>query len=179
MHFAYNYWHLNEFQSTGIKRDSAARFSTSGFLHASVSPKPQIIPLRPFQIFSNLFAAHDTGWKWKKSLFRKVFIISFGHLWVVGLEYSLIFFPLFSTCVVDTSGKFATGINNTSGLLLILVVHLDLRKSQQILKSFEMSVIFRAWGKMIHGKNLKQKISWHCPCYNSLTRSIIFRGPKT
>ncbi len=29
----------------------------------------------------------DTGVKWKKSWFRKFFIISFGHLWVVALAY--------------------------------------------------------------------------------------------
>ncbi len=29
----------------------------------------------------------DTGGKWKKSSIRKVFIISFGHLWVVELAF--------------------------------------------------------------------------------------------
>ncbi len=42
---------------------NATRFSTSGFLHGSVSPKLQIIPLGPFRIFRKLaeiFAAQ--GW---------------------------------------------------------------------------------------------------------------------
>jgi hypothetical protein len=34
-------------------RDSATRFSTSGFFHESVSPKPLSIPLWTFQIFEN------------------------------------------------------------------------------------------------------------------------------
>jgi hypothetical protein len=54
---------------------------------------------------------------------------------------SLILFPLFTTGVIDTGGKFATGINNTcktggkfAPVLLIPVVHLDLQIS---LRSFE------------------------------------------
>ncbi len=35
-------------------RDSATRFSTSGFLHGSVSPKPLIISLGPLRIFSKM-----------------------------------------------------------------------------------------------------------------------------
>ena len=33
----------------------------------------------------------DTGGKWKKSSIRKIFIISFGHLWVVELAYRSFF----------------------------------------------------------------------------------------
>ncbi len=36
------------------KWDSATRFSTSDFLHGSVSSKPLIIPLGPFQILSKI-----------------------------------------------------------------------------------------------------------------------------
>jgi hypothetical protein len=50
-------------------------------------------------------------------------------------------------------------------VLLILVVHLDLQISQPIFDKIlnDPSVIFRDLGKMIHEKNLKQKISGHCP----------------
>jgi hypothetical protein len=58
-------------------------------------PKPLIIPLGSFRIFSKIhgdirssrFATGvvETGGKWKKSSFRKIFMISFGHLWVVEL----------------------------------------------------------------------------------------------
>ncbi len=43
---------------------------------------------------------------------------------------------------------------------LILVVHLDLQKSPQIFGKIrnDPKVIFRGLGKMIHEKNLKQKI---------------------
>jgi hypothetical protein len=68
------------------------------FFHESVFPKPLIIPLGPFQIISkirgdipsSMFATGDVidnDGKWKKSSFRKSFMISFGHLWVVELAY--------------------------------------------------------------------------------------------
>jgi hypothetical protein len=69
-------------------------------------PKPLIIPIEPFRIFSEIrgnihssrctTGVNDTGSKWKKIFKQKIFIISFGHLWVV-----------------DTGGKFAAGINHT------------------------------------------------------------------
>jgi hypothetical protein len=73
-----------------------ARFLTSGFLHdRSFSLKPLIIPLGPFQIFSKIdgdirssrctTGVVDTGGKRKKTSIRKIFIISFGYLWVVEL----------------------------------------------------------------------------------------------
>jgi hypothetical protein len=54
--------------------------------------------------------------------------------------------PFFATSVVDIGG---------------VVVHLDLRISSQIFEKIrnDPNVIFRGWGKMIHEKNLKQKIS--------------------
>jgi hypothetical protein len=59
---------------------------------------------------------------------------------------SLILFPLFVSDVMDSDGKFTADVVDTGGnlppVLLILVVHLDLRIS-----------------KMIHETNLKQKIS--------------------
>ncbi len=64
----------------------------------------------------------------------------------------------FATCAVDTGGKFAAGAIDTGGNLppmsLTLVVHLD----SQI---FEMTLVLfsGAWVKVIHEKNLKQKIS--------------------
>ncbi len=37
-----------------IKRESDTRFSTSGFFHESVSPRPPSIPVEPFWIFSKI-----------------------------------------------------------------------------------------------------------------------------
>ncbi len=81
----------------------------------------------------------DTGGKWKKSLIRKVFFISFGHLWVVAVQW--------------------TPVAN-----LPPAVHLDLRISPRIIEKIrnEPSVIFRGLGKDGSWKNLKHKISWHC-----------------
>ncbi len=53
----------------------------------------------------------DTG---GKSSIRKFLIILLGHLWIVELTYIYIFATSF-TSVVDTGGKFATGVNDTGG----------------------------------------------------------------
>ncbi len=63
----------------------------------SVSPKPLIITLGLFRIFSKFrgdirslrFATsvNDTCGKWQKLSSRKILIILFGHLWVVELTY--------------------------------------------------------------------------------------------
>jgi hypothetical protein len=54
------------------------------FLHGSVSPKPLIVPLGPFQkICGDLRSSRctngvvDIGGKWKKSSIRKIFILFF------------------------------------------------------------------------------------------------------
>jgi hypothetical protein len=81
------------------------------FYHKSVSPKHLSVPLRPFQIFSNICAdirdsrrttgVVDTGGKWKKSSIRKTLIILFGHLWAVELTSKLLTFriTLFKTLI--------------------------------------------------------------------------------
>ncbi len=90
---------------------------------------------------------------------------------------------------VDTGGKFATVVNNTRGTggkicrRLILVANLlpvslipaaichrcrwtlTCEYLLEFSKKFEMILMLLsgAWGKVINEKNLKQKISWHCP----------------
>jgi hypothetical protein len=58
----------------------------------------------------------------------------------------------FAAGVVDTGGKFTTG---TGG-----AVHLHLRISPRILEKVKMTLMLfsGAWGRMIHKKNLTQKI---------------------
>jgi hypothetical protein len=83
------------------------------------------------------------GGKWKKASIRKVFIISFGHLWLVALAN----LPPVSTSTAELVAKFAAGVVDTSGkfaavsliptaillpVLLTPVVHLDLRISLRI-----------------------------------------------
>ncbi len=90
-------------------------------------------------------------------------------------------FPLLATGVVDTGGKFAAGIVDTGGkfatavstTLAILVAQftagvvdtggapLTCEYLQDFYKKFEMTLMLffsGAWGKMIHEKNLKQKL---------------------
>jgi hypothetical protein len=70
----------------------------------------------------------------------------------------------FAAGVVDTGGKFAASVIDTGGNLprvsLTPVVHLDLRPAN-FRKKFELILMLlsEAWGKVIHEKNLKQKIS--------------------
>jgi hypothetical protein len=70
------------------------RFFASGFFHESVSPKPLIIPIGPFQIFSKI------NGDIRSSRCTTGVIDTMSGKIAAG--------------IVDTGGKFATGINNTS-----------------------------------------------------------------
>jgi hypothetical protein len=65
----------------------------------------------------------------------------------------------FAAGVVDTSGNFAAGVVDTDGRFTTGVV--DTVGAPLLSKKIEITrVLFSgAWGNMIHGKNLKQKIS--------------------
>ncbi len=97
--------------------------------------------------------------------------------------------------IVDTRGKFATGINNTSCTggkicrrcrwLQWCRWHRGCTLTCEYLREFcekiwnNPNVISAAWGKVIHEKNLKQKISWHSPfkhttCQNLGTKNELF-----
>ncbi len=106
-----------------------------------------------WDIRSSRFATgvNDTGGKWKKSSIRKILIILFGHLWVV--EKTCVYFCLQVHFQVSAAWYCSDYLPPVS---LTPVVHLDLRISPRMLLS-------GALGKVIHEKNLKQKISWHCP----------------
>ncbi len=95
----------------------------------------------------------------------------------------------FAAGIVDTGGKLATGVNNTRGTGGKIchrcrwyrchwhrwqICHrcrwhrwctLTCKYLREFSKKFEMILMLLsgAWGKVIHEKNLKQKISWHCP----------------
>ncbi len=58
------------------------------------------------------------------------------------------------------------------------VVHLELQISPKT-KKFEMALMVysEAWGKLIHEKYLKSKISWHCP-FNSATNKTWLQPPS-
>jgi hypothetical protein len=95
--------------------------------------------------------------------------LSLNHVCKIGLRPAK-----FAAGFVDTGGKFAAGVVDTSGKLppvllttvanlplvsLTPVVHLDYLR--EFSKKFEMILMLLsgAWGKVIHEKNLKQKIS--------------------
>ncbi len=61
----------------------------------------------------------------------------------------------FAAGVADTGGKFAAGVVDTGGNFARETGGKKIRN--------DPNVIIRSLGKVIHEKNLKQKISWHCP----------------
>jgi hypothetical protein len=101
-------------------RDSVTRFFASSFFHESPSPKPLIITLESFRIFSKIrgdirksrctTSVNDTGGKLPPASttpaenFPPVSTTSAAN------------FATSSPCVVDTGGKFATGVNDTGGI---------------------------------------------------------------
>ncbi len=104
------------------------------FSSISFPPAPEY----PIRTVSKFFENSRRYWEWEKSSIRKILIILLGHLWIVELTHIYIFafkFTLrylqpdinpivchrcrwyrwqFAAGIVDTGGKFATGINNTS-----------------------------------------------------------------
>jgi hypothetical protein len=56
-----------------------------------------------------------------------------------------------------------------SQVSLTSVANLELWISPRIFEKIrnDPNGILRAWGKLIHEKNQKSKISWHCPCKDS------------
>ncbi len=65
----------------------------------------------------------------------------------------------FATGVSDTGGKFAIGVVDTGG------APWTREYLREFSKKFETVQVeySGAGGKLIHEKNQKQKISWHCP----------------
>ncbi len=80
---------------------------------------------------------------------------------------------LLAASIVDTGGNFATDINNTSETGGKICQRcrwyrwstLSCEYLREFSKKFETALMIYsgAWGKLIHEKNQKQKISWHCP----------------
>ncbi len=72
-----------------------------------------------------------------------------------------------TTGVNDTGGKFTTGVNDTGGKLppVSTTQTLSCEYLREFSKKFEMVLMEYTGpgGKLIHEKNQKQKISWHCP----------------
>ncbi len=77
----------------------------------------------------------------------------------------------FSLFLLDT--PWVVAVQWTPVTNLPPAVHLDLRISPRIIEKMrnEPSIISGAWGKMVHEKNLKQKIL--CPC--SFKRAVMCR----
>ncbi len=77
--------------------DSVTRFFASDFFHESVSPPPQSIPFRPFQIFSKIRG--DIRESWCTTCINDTGVNDTGGKIAAGIN--------------DIGGKFATGISDT------------------------------------------------------------------
>ncbi len=84
-------------------------FFASGFFHESVSPKSLSIPLGPFRIFSKI-----RGDIRSSRLTTGTATTPVAKLPPVSTTPAANFATNF-TSVVDTGGKFATGVNDTGG----------------------------------------------------------------
>ncbi len=144
--------------------DSATRFSTSGFFHESVSPKPLSTPLGPFRIFLKIpgdicnsrftTGVVDTGGKWKKSekfnnlagapLDSRVNIyLNFclqAHFKVSAAWYCSHCLPPVSKTLVKLVAKFAAGVVDTGGSLLKYNMGVQLNFSQCVFALAEMDL---------------------------------------
>jgi hypothetical protein len=91
---------------------------------------------------------------------QKILIILLEHPWIVELTYIYcINFCLQVHFKVSSASLFATGVADTGGKFAAGVVSCEYLR--EFLKKFQtaLMVYSRAWGKLIHEKNQKQKIS--------------------
>ncbi len=84
-------------------------------------------------------------------------------------------FPLFATGVVDTGGKFATSINDSSSTGAKFTDSVIDTLAYEFLKKFEMALrLFSgARGKMIHKKTLSKKSLDTVPLSTSKFNNIV------
>ncbi len=76
----------------------------------------------------------------------------------------------FAVGVVDAGGKFATGVVDTGGAPWLPNISVNFPKKIRN----DPNVIWGVWGKMIHEKNVKHKISRHCPFKRIFIIQLIF-----
>jgi hypothetical protein len=141
-------------------------------------PQPQSIPLGPFRIFSKI------------QKFAEIFASQGAPQ--VSMTPAATFAPSFAS-VIDTGGKFATGVNDTGGnfaagvndtlkrtgrqklIYMLILLPKGVQRWQrwqrwqtfgckdlrEFSKKFGTALTVKsgAWGKLIHEKNKKRKIS--------------------
>ncbi len=122
-------------------------------------------------------------WQMKKSSIRKILIILLGHLWIVEVTHIYIFAfkftlrylqPDINPIVCHRCRWYRWQFCRRCRWHRWQICHqcrwyrwstLSCEYIRKFLKKFEtaLMVYSRAWKKLIHEKNQKQKISWHCP----------------
>jgi hypothetical protein len=119
------------------------RFSASGFLHGSVSPKPLIIPLGLFQMFSKI-RGDIRSWKCTTGINNNSG--TSGKIVDTGGK--------FAAGDVDTGGKFATSVIDTGGAPWLANIF-----REKFSNKFKMILVLfsGAWWKMIHEKIWSKK----------------------
>jgi hypothetical protein len=110
----HNLLNLASNKNKNSSSDSVTRFFASRFFHESVSPQSQSIPLKPFQIFSKI----------RGDICNSRCSTSINESMTPAASFSTSFASIvntsgkFVTGVNDTDGKFATGVNDAGGKLL-------------------------------------------------------------
>ncbi len=157
--WVYHYGHFEFF------RKFAEIFAAQGAPPVSTTPVANLhlsIPLRPFRIFSKIRgdirgSRCTTGVNNTRGIGGKICRRCRWCRWQICRRCRW-YRRQFATGVINTGGKFATGVVDTGGAPWLANISANFRKFKMILMLFS-----GAWGKVIHEKNLKQKISWHCP----------------
>ncbi len=150
-----------------FKRTVARDFRLLIFFMNQFPPSPW--PLGPFQFVLKIWGdicssrcttgVNDTGGKWKKSSIIKVLIILFGHLWEEELTYRYIFAYKFT--LRSQQPDIVPIICRRCHWRQWCTLRIFPRIFEKIRNS--SNGILWGWRKLIHEKNQKQKISWHCP----------------
>ncbi len=158
-----------------------------------IFPKPLKITLGPFRIFPKIHgdicksrctnSINDTGgktfchpYRWC-CWYRWPILGAISDCWhlKVNLKEKL------DLCVNSTTQRCKKIIKDCFHLPPVSktqLVHLELRISQRIFEEkFEMAfmVYSGTWGKLIHEKNLKLEISWHCPFNGKLCKFRLWK----
>ncbi len=136
-------------------------------------PSPWVYHQGRFEFFSKI-RGDIRRWKWKKSSIIKVLIISFGHRWEVEFTYRYIFafkFTLRSQqpdivpIICHRYQQFNTGVTG-GNVCHWCQQHRGCCWYRWCTLTCEYETFLMGYsgagGQLIHEKNQKQKIPWHC-----------------
>ncbi len=167
-------------ETYAVKGTDSRDFRLLVFFMNQFSRSPWVYHYGCFKFFENLrrysqikvhHLCRGTGGKWKKSSIIKVLVILFGHLWEVELTYRYIF-------------AFKFTLRSHQPDIVPIICHrcrwyqwctLTCEYLREFSKKFKTVLLGDSWAgkKLSHEKNQKQKISWHCPFKELITKAAV------